>query len=100
LEKRVKELEGEGRSESMERVLKRNQELEDEIEKLRAQLELQSELHSSVRHVGWGPSGEEVIAAHIASHQISSNILGDHKTMFPARTPDILPSPRTHQPQH
>ncbi|KAI0999382.1 hypothetical protein K3495_g8812 [Podosphaera aphanis] len=38
LERKVKELEQNGRSSSMERVLKRNQELEVEVEKLRAQL--------------------------------------------------------------
>lgn len=38
LERKVKELEQNGRSGSMERVLKRNQDLEAEIERLRAQL--------------------------------------------------------------
>lgn len=39
LERKVKELEEQGgRSSSMERVLKRNKELEDEVEKLRAQI--------------------------------------------------------------
>lgn len=38
LERKVKELEQGSRSSSMERVLKRNKELEDEVEKLRAQI--------------------------------------------------------------
>jgi hypothetical protein len=38
LEKKVQELEQGGRASSMERVIKRNRELEDEIEKLRAQV--------------------------------------------------------------
>jgi hypothetical protein len=38
LERKVKELEAGSRSGSMERVLKRNKELEDEVEKLRAQI--------------------------------------------------------------
>ena len=38
LEKKVQELEHGGRSSSMERVIKRNKELEEEIERLRAQV--------------------------------------------------------------
>jgi hypothetical protein len=41
LERKVKELEQGSRSSSMERVLKRNRELEDEVEKLRAQVTAQ-----------------------------------------------------------
>ena len=44
MEKKVKELEAGGRSSSMERVLRRNHELESEIEKLRTQL---SSTHST-----------------------------------------------------
>ncbi|KAI6246235.1 hypothetical protein HI914_05892 [Erysiphe necator] len=44
LERKVKELEQSGRSSSVERVLKRNQDLEAEIERLRAQLTSQAHL--------------------------------------------------------
>ena len=105
LEKRVKELEGGGRSESMERVLKRNEELEEEIEKLREQLELQSELHSPVteeiprmgelhipRNVGWRPPSEDIITAHASHHTTPANEVPPELIPHTWRTQDDVPS--------